>query len=240
METIHHKLQQFDPGIVWLDKNNRILAMNGVAAETFGAQSSELVGQGILQLHPEQSREKVAFLLAQSSCPEDSPPPMTMMINIPERVLLVKVAKMFGETDFIGTCMVYYDLTDITMARTGTDETVQDTPGRLYKLPVYKDRRILLIDLNQVRSIKADGHYSSLYTGDDTYLCNLSLSDLEKRLDKADFVRVHRSYLVNLRSAMAFEKIDEHCHLVIEGKEQIRVPISRNKVSKIKSLLGIS
>ncbi len=24
METIQHKLQQFDPGVVWLDKDNRI------------------------------------------------------------------------------------------------------------------------------------------------------------------------------------------------------------------------
>ena len=214
--------------------------MNGIASKTLGAQSGELIGEEILQLHPEKSRDKVSFLLTQSSCPEESPPPMTMMINIPEQVLLVKVVKMFGNTDFVGTCMVYYDLTDITMTRAGADEAIQDAPGRLYKLPVYKDRRILLIDLNQVRLIKADGHYSSLYTGDDVYLCNLSLSDLEGRLDKADFVRVHRSYLVNLRSAMAFEKIDENCHLVIEGKEQIRVPISRNNVTKIKNLLGIS
>ena len=58
METIQHKLQQFDPGMVWLDKDNRILAMNGLAMETFGAQPGELIGEEILQLHPGvQSRE---------------------------------------------------------------------------------------------------------------------------------------------------------------------------------------
>ena len=45
METIQHKLQQFDPGMVWLDKDNHILAMNGVAIETLNARPGELIGR---------------------------------------------------------------------------------------------------------------------------------------------------------------------------------------------------
>ena len=62
METIQHKLQQCDPGVVWLDKDNRILSMNDLAMETFRVQPGELIGEEILQLHPGPSREKVRQL----------------------------------------------------------------------------------------------------------------------------------------------------------------------------------
>ena len=37
-----------------------------------------------------------------------------MMINIPDKVLMIKASKMVGADGIIGTCMVFYDLTDVT------------------------------------------------------------------------------------------------------------------------------
>ena len=241
VETIQHKLQQFDPGMVWLDKDNRILAMNGVAMETFGTRPGELIGEEILQVHPESSREKVRWLLDQSSCPAKSPPPMTMMINIPERVLLIKVSKMCGKDGVAGTCMVFYDLTEVA---TRPGEPRDDVPGqeqkrKLYKLPVYKDKQVLLVDLKSVCYIKADGRYSTLYTESEDYFCNLAISELENRLDERFFFRVHRSHMVNLRYAKAFEKIDDQCYLIVDHRDGIKVPISRNKVNSLKQVLGL-
>ncbi len=241
-ETIQHKLQQFDPGIVWLDAKNTITAMNTVAAETLGDKAGRLIGQEVLQIHPEKSREKVKFLLDQASCPAPSPPPVTMMINIPERVLLIKVSKMCGPGGGqLGTCMIFYDVTDLAGASVDDVAAKQGHSGRLqlFKVPVYKNNKVLLIALERVACIKAEGHYSTLYTDDDTYLCNLALSDLEDRIPLRHFVRVHRSYLVNLHFAKAFEKSDDQCHLLLDREDGLRVPISRSHVAKLKSLLGV-
>jgi len=242
LESIQHKLQEFDPGIVWLDTSNRITAMNSLAEEILGGIKSNLIGEEVLQLHPEKSRDKVRFLLEQSTCPVDSPPPMTMMINITERVLLIKVAKMFGQGNHVGSCMIFYDLTDLATVQVGTDEKAIEEKARrkLFKLPVYKNRQVLLIDLDVVGAIKAEGHYSTLYTDDENYLCNLSVSDLEDRIKSEHYLRVHRSYIVNLQFARAFEKVDEQCYLILDFKDNMRIPISRSKVSTIKEYLGLS
>jgi hypothetical protein len=243
LETIQHKLQQFDPGMVWLDKDNRILAMNGVAIETLNARPGELIGEEILSIHPEASREKVKWLLEQSSCPAKSPPPMTMMINIPERVLLIKVSKMCGKDGTAGTCMIFYDLTDLATRPNGrtADDAGSEAPQRqLYKLPVYKNKRVLLVDLESVCCIKADGRYSKLYTDSEDYFCNLSISELDNRLDERMFFRVHRSHIVSLRYAKSFEKSDDQCFVVMDHGEGIKVPISRNKVNSLKEVLGLA
>ena len=48
----------------------------------------------VLSFHPERSQSKVQFLIDQTGCPVSNPPPMTMIINTAERVLLIKVARM--------------------------------------------------------------------------------------------------------------------------------------------------
>ena len=245
METLQHKLQQFEPGMVWLDPHNHIMAMNGVAMDVLNVQPGELIGQEILSIHPPQSRDKVKWLLEQSANPSRPAPPMTMMINIPERVLMIKVSKMRGKHNGAGTCMIFYDLTELATLQSDTSDATSGVapPGsrearRLCKLPVYKDQKVLLIDLEEVCCIRADGKYSTLFTADGEFFCNLAISELDARLDEHMFIRVHRSHIANLRFARSFEKIDDQCFLVMDHGD-VKIPISRNKIATLKQMLGL-
>jgi len=241
LESFQHKLEKFDPGIVWLDRNNRVMALNGLASRILGVSTGQVIGTEVTQLHPEKSRRKVAFLLESAGCPAESPPPMTMMINVPDRVLLIKVSKMWSDDEAQGSCMVFYDLTDITTnPHENEGDGDSDRPRQLFKLPVFKNGRVVLLDLNDVVHFNADGHYTSVFTDAQSYLCNLALSDLETRLDPTKFVRVHRSHMINVRFATAFEKVDEQCMIIMNTRDEVRIPVSRSNVQRLKLMFGLS
>ncbi|MEB8432641.1 PAS domain-containing transcriptional regulator [Cocleimonas sp. KMM 6892] len=239
METFQHKLQKFEPGIIWLDGKNKVLAMNDIATDILDIEGDDVLGKQILQFHPEKSRDKVSWLLESSRCPVESPPPMTMMINIPDKVLLIKVSKMTGAGDYTATCMVFYDLTDITTLPINDNKGANAELRLLFKLPIYSNKQVTLIDLDQVVYLKADGHYTDVSSIDNSYLCNLSLADLEGRLDTDCFIRIHRSYIVNIRYAKAFKKVNDQCMILLDDNDETEIPVSRGNVQMIKELLGL-
>jgi hypothetical protein len=265
-ESLQHRLQRLDLGMVWLDTENHVTGFNDIAwqllapagEQTLGISRDRLVGIDLLQLHPEKSREKLALLLGREDgeaagidkCPVRSPPAMTMMINIPDRVLLLKVSKMFGSNGVVGACMVYYDLTDITTAPraqvvTNGDRPVsgaengRQLPRQLSKIPVYRANRLVLIEVQDALRLESNDHYTWIVTSTDRYLSNLSLSDLEDRLDPAMFFRCHRSHIVNLRHVTEIERDGDSLHLVFPKPELARVPVSRAHVRELREIVGL-
>jgi hypothetical protein len=166
-ESLQHRLERLDLGMVWIDPQNRVTGFNDVAwqllapagEQTLGVSRDRLIGIDLLSLHPPKSREKLSLLLGGEEaqgvdrCPVRSPPAITMMINIPDRVLLLKVSKMFGTQGIVGACMVYYDLTDVTTAPHADNGSAASglgplgssdsppRPRRLSKIPVYRANR---------------------------------------------------------------------------------------------------
>jgi LytTR family transcriptional regulator, CO-responsive transcriptional regulator RcoM len=251
-ETFQHKLEQFNPGIVWLDPHGHVTAFNDVALQilgpageqSLGVTQDRLFGIDVVKLHPEKSRDKLRFLLQSKDaggCPVRSPPPVAMMINIPDRILMIKVSKMIGATGACGTCMIFYDVTDLTTEPSGQPATGNlPAPRRLFKIPVYRKNRVILIDLKDIVRFQGDGHYTTIVTKDERYLSNLSLADLELRLDSSIYLRVHRSHIVSLQYAVELVKLDESVNLVMDDAEQSQVPVSRSKMAQLKELLGVA
>ncbi|MBO1256160.1 LytTR family transcriptional regulator [Alteromonas sp. 5E99-2] len=238
METLQYKLQQFDPGIVWLDYNNQISALNSVAMDVLGNLRELALGENILNFHPEKSHEKIKLLLKESRCPMDSPAPVSMMVNAIDRLLMIKVSKMYGEKEVVGTCMIFYDLTDIASG-VNSDSLSGNKPLKIRKIPVYKNNRILLIDLKSIVFIKAEGHYCSLYTIDNEYMCNLSMSDLEGTLDIDSFTRVHRSFIVNLDEVNEIERKNKDILLKVKTNKELTIPVGRNQQALVKQYLNL-
>jgi two-component system, LytTR family, response regulator len=65
---------------------------------------------------------------------------------------------------------------------------------------IFKSRgRILFLPVSDIRWIGAEGNYVRLCTATETHLLRETMARLEERLDPRGFLRVHRSFIVNLK-----------------------------------------
>lgn len=231
-------LERSDVGVVQLDRDLTVVAMNSFARRLLPVEDKQPFEKMVLSFHPERSQPKVKFLLDQAECPVSNPPPMAMIINIPERVLLIKVTKLAdlrGET--AGYTLIFYDITDVV----SRDEPAAQKPAakrQLQKIPTVSQNRIVLVDADEVSYIRAEGHYTWVTTRQGSSFCNLTIGDLESRLEPASFLRTHRSYLVNLDHVEQIVRDDGRVTLKLRHEDTV-LPVSRTSVPKLLQRLGL-
>ncbi|PYV46850.1 MAG: DNA-binding response regulator, partial [Acidobacteria bacterium] len=68
------------------------------------------------------------------------------------------------------------------------------------------------------------------------YLKQQTISSLDAALDPKNFVRIHRSYLVNLERVSRLEAYGKDTHLVILN-DGARLPVSRSGYARLKLFL---
>ena len=100
----------------------------------------------------------------------------------------------------------------------------------LTRLMIKVSGRVVLLKVEEIDFIEADGNYAKLHVGRKAHLLREKMHDLEGRLDPAKFVRIHRSIIVNL------DRIKEmHPHfngdyiVVLEDGRQLRLSRTRRE-----------
>lgn len=237
-----YALQNMDVGLVLLDSARRVLSLNPAAVRLLGDRAAGLIGAYLHDLHPPSHRAKVELLLAAAGDPAAPASACSMMVALPGRVLVVKAtalapAAVVGEGSAVTALML------MEAARPVAAETQAPPLGHsvepLVKLPVEKGQGIVLLDPADAVYLQADGHYTTVHTGDGAFFCGLPLSELELRLDPRSFVRTHRGYIVNLRHARAVERQDGRAAFVMAAPGAPRVPVSRNRAEALKKRLAL-
>lgn len=75
----------------------------------------------------------------------------------------------------------------------------------LERFAVRKKGKEILLDAGDIAWIEAAGNYAVLHVGGQTYEVRSSLTKLESELDPRRFVRVHKSYMVNIARVLEVE-----------------------------------
>jgi two-component system LytT family response regulator len=101
----------------------------------------------------------------------------------------------------------------------------------------FKSRgRILFLPVDEMRWIAAEENYLRIYAGNESHLLRDTMAHLEARLDPAVFLRVHRSFIVNLHYVKEVKNDPDGESLVaLTSGEQ--VAMSRSYRSRIYKLL---
>lgn len=91
----------------------------------------------------------------------------------------------------------------------------------------------IVVKLEDVLFLKADGSYTEVHTSNDRHLVSRKLIEMEELLDPEHFLRVHRSYVVNIGKVVEFVR-QSNSSLKMENGAVI--PVSRSNKEAIRQL----
>jgi two-component system, LytTR family, response regulator len=95
--------------------------------------------------------------------------------------------------------------------------------------------RLKPLALTEIARISGEDDYAALHTVGRVHLVSLRPSELEARLPRPPFLRVHRSHLVNLDHVERLHRLDE-AGLEVVMHDGTTVPVSRARSREIRRM----
>ena len=117
-------------------------------------------------------------------------------------------------------------------------ETASESPVQSHRVVVKTGTKIRIIPIDEILYLEAADDYVKIHTKDGSFLKNKTMSHFEKVLDDQQFVRTHRSYIVNVKEITRLEPYEKENFLAIL-KAGVQVPVSKNGYPKLKAVLGL-
>ena len=161
-------------------------------------------------------------------------------IKNPPSVILTTTDKNFALEAFEYECIVDYLIKPVPQER--FDKAVEkaisafkdaaetfDSPvpdEAIDDLYVSIERRLVKIDIPSINLIQAKGDYILLKTANKNYVVHSTLKKIEDKLPQDDFLKVHRSYIINTKKIIDIEDSS-----VLIGKDVI--PVSRTNKAEL-------
>jgi two-component system LytT family response regulator len=105
------------------------------------------------------------------------------------------------------------------------------------RLAVKVEGRVVLLELDQIDWIQADGNYVCIKAGAESYMPREAIGRIQGRLDPKRFVRIHRSIIVNARRIRELQPCNSGEYMVVlkDGKE---LSCSRGYRASLRQLLA--
>lgn len=111
-------------------------------------------------------------------------------------------------------------------------------PEERNRIVVKESGNIRIIPVGDIHYIEAYDDYVKIFTMKEMFLKKKTMSFYEGILDPSDFVRVHRSYIVQISQITRIEPMEKDTH-VAQLKGGAKIPLSKSGYTKLKSVLGL-
>jgi len=137
---------------------------------------------------------------------------------------LARVEKRLGETRAV---------TAPTLA-----QAARPAGSHLERLAIRDGAEIVIIPVAQIDYVRGQDDYIEVFHGARSSLTQQTLQSLESALDPRQFVRVHRSYLLNVSHVARIEPWGQGSKLAVlhDGRT---VPVSRSGEARLRAALGL-
>jgi len=110
-------------------------------------------------------------------------------------------------------------------------------PAQFLERIVIKDgTRVHIVPVAKLDYVEAQDDYVAVHSGGKSYLKQQTISSLESALDPARFIRIHRSYIVNLERVTKLEPYTRESRVVVLS-DGMQLPVSRAGYARLAELL---
>ena len=164
----------------------------------------------------------------------------------PPKIILTTSDSNFAIQAFEYDCIVDYLVKPISLERfqkaiqkaensaikekTIVDDKVELSSGN--DLYVNIDRRLIKIDIPRIYLVEAKGDYINVKTDDKNYTVHSTLKKIEDKLPQDLFLKVHRSYIINIKKIV---DIEDNSVLI---KRDV-IPVSRSNRPELMKRLNL-
>ena len=112
-------------------------------------------------------------------------------------------------------------------------ESVAGRGRYLDRLPVSENGRILFVNARDIQWIEAAGNYARLHAAGRSHDVRETLTSLEGKLDPANFLRIHRSAIVNVQFVKEVHPWFHGYHLVLlENGQKLRMSRYQREIAE--------
>ena len=116
--------------------------------------------------------------------------------------------------------------------------SISNQPEERHRVVVKRGSNIIIIPVNQIHYFEAYDDYVKIHTKDGMNLKKKTMTHFENVLDATQFVRVHRSFIINIQELTRIEPMEKDNHVALL-KSGVQIPLSQSGYSKLKTVLGI-
>jgi two-component system LytT family response regulator len=117
-------------------------------------------------------------------------------------------------------------------------ETAAASPAQQNRVVVKDGSKIKIIPVHHIHYLEAADDYVKIIGNDGSFLKKRTMAFFEKSLEPFQFVRVHRSYIVNTQLITRIDPYEKDSHLLLLTTGE-KIPVSKAGYAKLKGILGI-
>ena len=115
--------------------------------------------------------------------------------------------------------------------------TLEENPEQIHRVAIRTAQKIQVVGVNDINYFEAADDYVMIHTAEGRYLKEKTMKYFETHLDPKQFIRIHRSFLLNIRELDRLERYEKDSYVVIlKNKSQLKVSASGYKL--LREMLG--
>ena len=112
-------------------------------------------------------------------------------------------------------------------------KTLEENPEFLQRIAVKSRHKVSVVPIDDIVYLEAEGDYVMIYTRDAKHLKEKTMKYFETHLDPAQFIRIHRSFIVNAQFIDRIEYYDKENYAVLtKTGAKLRASTSGYKILK--------